>query len=234
MKKIVQIGALAAALATALALAGVGRPDLASGSSGESRAVTVTGTATVQTVPDRAVFTFGVGTTAATARAAVAENAAKAQRVVAALRGKGVAPGDLRTQDVSVSPHWNDDGRQDGYAAHASVEARVRAVGRAGPVLDAAVAAGATETSGPVFERSGRQDVYRSALRRAFGDARAKAKALATEAGTSLGHVLRMEEGALSEPPRPYLERAALAAETPVEPGTQEVDARLTVTFSLA
>jgi uncharacterized protein len=234
MKRIVQLGALAAALATALALAGVGRPELASGSSGESRAVTVTGTADVQTVPDRAVFTFGVSTTAATARAAVAENAAKAQRVVAALRVKGIAEGDLRTQDVSVSPHWNDEGHRDGYAAHASVEAKVRAIGRAGPVLDSAVAAGATETSGPTFERSDRQDVYRRALRRAFGDARAKAQALAAEADASLGRVLRMEEGAPPEPPRPYFERAALAAETPVEPGTQEVEARVTVTFSLA
>jgi uncharacterized protein YggE len=142
--------------------------------------------------------------------------------VIAALLGAGIAKADLQTQDVTVGPSWNDEGRPDGFAAHSSVVAKVRNVARAGAVVDAAVAAGANESSGPSFDRSDRSDLYRNALRRAFADARAKAQTLASEAGASVGPVLRIEESSVPEAPVPYEARAALGSgSTPVEPGTQ-------------
>ena len=141
----------------------------------------------------------------------------------------------MQTQDVSVSPHWSDAGRVDGFTAHSSVQVKVRNVTRAGSIVDVAVGAGATETSGPSFDRSDRDELYWSALRRAFVDARAKAETLAGEADASLGRVLRIEEAAGGYQPFPYAARAELdSAKTPVEPGTQEVQASVTVTFALA
>lgn len=232
--KIFQIGVAAAVLAVAVAFAGVGRPGSAHGSeAAPTRGVTVTGTAEVQAVPNRVGFVFGVSTDAATAQAASSANAEKAQRVIAALRAAGVAKADLQTQDVSVSPHWSEAGRPDGFTAHSSVQVKVRDVARAGSIVDAAVAAGANETSGPTFDRSDRDELYRRALRQAFADARSKAQTLAGEADASLGRVLRIEESAAPRPV-PYFEAAALSAKTPVEPGTQDVQATITVTFSLA
>jgi uncharacterized protein len=233
--KIVQIGVVAALLAVAVAFAGVGRPGSAQGSAPASaRGVTVTGTGWVSSVPNQASFSFGVSTSAATAHQAAAANAQKAQEVIAALLAAGVAKADLQTQDVSVQPSWSDQGKPDGFTAHSSVAVKVRNVSRAGPVVDAAVAAGANETSGPSLERSDRDELYRSALRRAFADARAKAQTLAGEADASLGRVLSIEESAADQPV-PYYARAALeSAKTPVEPGTQEVQATVTVRFSLA
>ncbi|MDQ2910770.1 MAG: SIMPL domain-containing protein [Actinomycetota bacterium] len=233
--KIVQIGVVAALLAVALAFAGVGLPGSAHGSAVDTaRGVTVTGTASVASVPNRASFSFGVSTTAATARQAAATNAQKAQEVIAALLAAGVAKADLQTQDVSVQASWSNEGRPDGFTAHSSVLAKVLNVARAGSVVDAAVAAGANETSGPTFDRSDRAELYRSALRRAFADARAKAQTLAGEADASLGRVLSIEELSAPETPAPYEGRMALdSAKTPVEPGTQEVQATVTVTFAL-
>jgi uncharacterized protein YggE len=231
--KIVQIGLVAAALAAAAPFAGVGRPDSARGSSPDARSVNVTGSGSVDAVPNRAGLVVGVSSDAATARAALAANAEKAARVIEALRSAGVAKRDLQTADVSVSPHWNDRGEQDGFSAHSSVQVKVRAVARAGSILDAAVAAGATETSGPSFDRGDRAELYRGALKAAFADARAKAATLAGEAGASLGRVIRIEETPAPSPPVPVyaaLERTA----TPVEPGTQQVHATIRVTFSLA
>jgi uncharacterized protein len=231
--KIVQIGLIAAAVAAAVAFAGVGRPDSARGSSPDARSVTVTGSGNVDAVPNRAALVVGVSSDAATARAALAANAEKAARVIGALRSVGVAKQDLQTADVSVSPSWDDRGRQDGFTAHSSVQVKVRAVARAGSILDAAVAAGATETSGPSFDRGDRAELYRGALKAAFADARAKAATLAGEAGASLGRVLRIEESPAPSPPLPVyatLERTA----TPVEPGTKQVQATISVTFSLA
>jgi uncharacterized protein YggE len=231
--KIVQISLVAAAVAAAVAFAGVGRPDSARGSAPDARSVTVTGSGSVDTVPDRAGLVVGVSSDAATARGALAANAEKAARVIEALRSAGVAKRDVQTADVTVSPHWNDRGEQDGFTAHSSVRVKVRAVARAGSILDAAVAAGATETSGPSFDRGDRAELYRGALKAAFADARAKAATLAGEAGGSLGRVLRIDESPAPSPPVPVyaaLERTA----TPVEPGTQQVQATIRVTFSLA
>src|SRR5215218_2792225 len=119
--KIVQIGAIAALLAAAVAFAGVGRPGSAHGAeAAPTRGVTVNGTADVRAVPNEASFTFGVNTDASTAKAASTANTARAQQVIAALREAGVAKGDVQTQDVSVSPHWSDSGRVDGFTAHSS------------------------------------------------------------------------------------------------------------------
>lgn len=233
--RLVQLAVLAAALAAAVAFSGVGRPDAAHGSAPSSRSVTVTGTASVQAVPNEAGFSAGVSTDAATARGALAANATKAARVLDALRAAGVDRGDLQTQDVSVSPRWDDRGRQNGFTAHTSVQVHVQDVEGAGRLIDTAVAAGANETSGPSFDRGDRDALYRGALKSAFAEARLKAATLAGEAGASLGPVLRIEESsAAPEPPFPYAMRAAADATTPVEPGKQKVQATLTVTFSLS
>ena len=236
--RIVQIGAVAALLFGTVALVGVGRPGSAHGSSAPAgRGVTVTGTATVHAVPNQADFSFGVSTTGASARQAAAANAERAQKVIAALREAGVAKDDLKTQDVSVSPNWSGEGsRVEGFTAHSSVQAWVRGIAHAGAAVDAAVAAGATDTSGPSFDRSDRDELYRSALRGAFAQARAKAETLAVEADARLGRVLRIEE-ATEQPVVPYYGPAATEAaqaKTPIEPGTEDVQASVTVTFALA
>ena len=233
--RLVQLTLVAGALAAAVAFAGVGRPDTARGSAPDTRSVTVTGTASVQAVPNRAGFSAGVSSNAATAQAALAANATKAARIVDALRSDGVDKADLQTQDVSVSPRWNEQGEQNGFTAHSSVQVHVQDVRAAGRLIDAAVAAGASETSGPSFDRGDRDALYRSALKEAFGNARLKADTLAGEAGASLGRVLRIEEAqAMSQPePMPLEMRAAADTTTPVEPGKQDVQATVTVTFNL-
>jgi uncharacterized protein YggE len=233
--RIVQIGAVAGALALAAGFAGVGRPESARGSSPGARSVSVTGAGSVQAVPNRAGLEVSVSSDAATAKAAVAANADKAARVIAALRAARVAKEDLRTDNVSVSPRWNDHGQQDGFTAQNSVQVKVQELGRTGPILDAAVGAGATETSGPSFERSNREELYRSALKAAFDDARAKAALLAGEAGASLGPVQRIEEAQAPEVVPAYgMALARTPTPTPVGPGTQNVQATVRVTFSLS
>ena len=230
-----KLAAVAALLLAAAALVGFGHLGSAHGSSPpQGDRLTVTGAGTVRSVPDRAQLTFGVESTGATPREATSANAARARAVIEALRRAGIAKVDLQTQDVSVGRNWDDDGHQAGFMAHTSVLVTVRGVARAGAIVDAAVAAGATETSGPSFDRSDRDALYRQALAKAFEAARAKAEALAAESGSGLGRAVRIEE-AQDEPVFPMYARALEAkdAGTPVEPGTQEVKASVTVTFAL-
>jgi uncharacterized protein YggE len=232
--KIASIAALAAFLAVAAALAGVGRPTAAhSAPSADARTITVSGSGTAKAVPDTAVFSFGVESDGSTAKAASAENAAVMRRVIEALVAAGISRADLQTQDVSLYPRRSDPGALEGFTASGSVSATVHDVARAGKAVDAAVAEGANQVSGPQFKRSSRSELYRQALRDAFSDAKAKAQALAEEAGAQLGQVRRIQESG-SESGAVYPMAMRAAETTPVVPGVQEVDANLTVMFALA
>ena len=222
-------------LTAVVAVLVVDRPATAHGSSSPTgRVITVTGTGTASAVPDVASFSFGVQTDGATAREAQAANADRMSAVIAALGGLGIAKADLQTTDVSVSPKWSNEGAVTGYTAHSSLQAKVHRVARAGRIVDAAVGAGATESSGPTFSRSGTA-LYESALQNAVVQARAKAEALAAEADVQLGAATRIEEQAPQPRPEIGVYDAALArTPTPIEPGTQNTEATVTVTFALA
>lgn len=93
-------------LAVAVVAAAAGAPVSAAG----NRTITVQGTGIVTTVPDEAQFSFGVSTTAPTAKAALAANAARMNRLIAALEKAGIARADIQTAEISLSPNTNENG----------------------------------------------------------------------------------------------------------------------------
>lgn len=233
MKRTVRIGAIVLVLLAVAALLGVGRPERAStADTPGSGGITVTGTGSVTTVPDRAAFSFGVHTQAATASGALATNGVAMRKVIAALKTAGVAEADIQTQQVSLQPRTSQDGATIvGYAADNSVSAQVKQIDAAGAVIDAAVGAGANTVSGPSLVRSDSTALYRQALKSAVADAKAKAEALAAAGGVTLGRVTAIVEGGSGPPPLPF---AADKAATPIEPGTQTISATVTVTYALS
>jgi uncharacterized protein len=232
--KITRIALLAALLLGAAALVGVGRPDGAHGNASPSgRTITVTATGTIERVPDRAQLGFAVLTRADTAGQALASNSADTRRMVDALERAGIGAKSIQTQDVSLDPHFTEDGsRIDGYTARNSVTVS-SPIGRAGAIVDAAGAAGANEISGPSLSVSDRDRLYQDALKDAVRQARAKATAIAQAAGVQVGAVTNVvENGGV---PQPYAYQAVRMAEsTPIEPGTQKIEANVTVTFAIA
>ncbi len=220
---------VAAALAAASLLAGAGAPLFAHAEEAQPGTITVSGTASVTTVPDTATISFGVVTQASTASAALSSNSAAAERVIAALKSAGIDAKDLRTEIVSLAPRTSEAGDQIlGYTATNTISAKIRDLGRAGAVIDAAVAAGANTVQGPSLEPGDAQGLYRQALERAVADARAKAQALASAGGLTLGPISSMAEGQAAIP---YASRDAATAAAPIEPGTQDITASVTVVF---
>ena|SRR5437867_2442826 len=140
--KIASIAALAALVAATIVLVAVGRPAAAHGSAvPSSRTITVSGSGTARVGPDEAVFSFGVESDGSTAREALAANAERMRRIIAALRRTGISRADLRTQDVSVYLRRSEAGALEGFTASGSVAATVRRLTRAGAAVDAAVGA---------------------------------------------------------------------------------------------
>lgn len=221
---------LAAALVAAAAFAGVGRPDAARGDTGTSaNAVTTVGHGSVTVVPDQSTIAAGVHTEAATATAALAANATKMNAVIAAVKAHGGK--NVQTQQVSLSPQTDDKGNVKGYAADNSVSV-ASAISATGGLIDAAVAAGANTISGPSLSASDEQAAYRKALGAAVDDAKAKANALASAGGFGVGPVVSVTEGSAAPPPF-VTATPAKSGGTPIEPGTEQVTADVTVSFAI-
>jgi hypothetical protein len=230
MRRLLTITLAAAALVAAAAFAGVGRPDVARGDVATPDTVTTTGHGVVTVVPDEAAITAGVHTQAASASDALSQNAKLMNAVVAALRGAGGT--DLQTQQVSLYPQTNNQNQVTAYVADNSVSAKSKIAG-AGALIDAAVAAGANNVSGPSLDVSDRDALYRDALGKAVEDARAKAEALAKAGGFGVGQVSSVTEQTASAPVPVFQAAVAKSDATPIEPGTQDVTADVSITFRI-
>ena len=220
--------------AASLLAAVVAWPDSAiSAADTAEQGFTVTAVGSAKAVPDRAELLFGVTTHGATADAASAANAERARKLVDSLKGAGIREEDIRTQSVSVSQRLSPAGQPlAGYTAENSVSVKL-ASRRAGAIVDLAVENGATTVSGPSFDVSDRDALYREALQDAVREARKKAEAIGAAGGVPIGDVTRVVEGAGAGTPV-YLEASRdQTASTPVEPGQEEIRATLTVTFAV-
>lgn len=233
--RIARIAVLAAAGLAVAAFAGVLQPGSAVGQAAEPDpgGLTVIGSGGADVTPDRASFGFGTVTQARTAAAALEASSAAVARVVAALRREGIAQADIQTADVSLSPRWSENGESIvGYTASNTVTAIIRRLGQAGAVIDAAVAAGANQMSGPSLLASDQASAYRDALRAAVANARAKAQTLATASGVTAGRITAVVESGTGPSPMPAQD-AERAAAVPIEPGTQRIEASVSVTFAI-
>jgi uncharacterized protein YggE len=225
---------VAVPLVLAAVLAAATLPGAAASADAEPGGITVQGTASVAAAPDRAELSFGVESQAPTAKGALAANAAEMKRVLAALKAAGAS--DVKTQYVSLSPRLNERSEVQGYVATNSVSATIKELGKAGTVIDAAVNAGANQVYGPSLSRGDQGDLYRQALKAAVANARASAQALAEAANVSLGRVSAIVEGGGAPSPMPLAAAAKAedAGSTPIEGGTQQVTATVSVTFSVS
>jgi len=218
---------LAIAIGGALATAAV--------ASAAQRTITVSGTGIVTSVPDQAQFSFGVATTASTARSAISANDAQMNAVIAALEKAGLRARDLQTAEISLTPNTNQGGtRIVSYSASNQVTATTASIARAGSIIDAAVGAGANLASGPTLTQSDQLQLERRALKAAVGDARARAEAVAQAAGVSLGAVQTVTEASSSTPVGGFAAAAAVPKATPVEAGTLQTEEDVTVTFAIS
>ena len=100
-------------------------------------------------------------------------------------------------------------------------------------MIDAAVDAGANQVNGPTRSVADQGKLYQQALTAAMANARLSAETLAAAAGRSLGKVTSVVEGGGSTPVPMYAKAVASDVSTPIEAGTQQTTASVTVTFAL-
>jgi len=238
MKLFLRLVGLAVVVALVVAFSGVGRPDGASSSGTDTslRTITVDGSGIVNSVPDRAQFSFGVTATAKTASAALAADAAQMTRVIDALKTHGIADADTQTAQVSLSPNYNTAGTiVTGYTATNTVTALIRHLDQAGPIIDAAVNAGANQVNGPTLTPTDQHTLYLQALTAAVADAHTRAQTLAAASNATLGPVQTVTETTTTPIPFANASGGAKtpAPTTPIQPGTIQTEADITITYTI-
>ncbi|MCB2193593.1 MAG: SIMPL domain-containing protein [Deltaproteobacteria bacterium] len=204
-----------------------------------SPSITVDGEATLRLAPDEGVITVGVSTDALTAAQASQANATAMQKVVSALKDKLGKKGRLETAGYYLRPltTWDKENKKNtitGYRAQHQVRVTSRDPQALAGLLDAAVAAGANNISGPAWRLSDSQGAQRRALAAAFAEAQARAEVLAKAAGMHLGQVLKIRVSGVPET-APMLNRgmAKAMAATPLQPNEVQVRAEVDCQFAL-
>ena len=189
-------------------------------------------------VPDLAEIGAGVVTQAAGAADAMTANARAMAATLAALSRAGVAGRDVQTAAVSLSPQYRYGENMPpvitGYQASNLVTVRFRDIARAGTILDALVAAGANQISGPNLTVDRLDAALDEARTRAIATARARAELYARAAGLQVARIVAISEGGGEAPgrPMPMLARAKDAA-TAIVPGEQRLAVTVNVSFEL-
>lgn len=200
--------------------------------------ITVTGTATVNAVPDLATVTIGVTSLGDTAAAAVAANNEAVSSVIGRLIAAKVADRDMQTSSLSVNPNWvskADGSGQEvkGFVASNMLTVRIRALETTGTVLDAAITDGANTLNGLTFGLQDQRPVEDEARKAAVADALARARLLAEAAGEKLGPIVSITEGGGFEAPMPMMTKMDRESAVPVAAGEVGISASVTVVWQL-
>jgi len=234
-----QIFLAALLLGAVPASAGAQAPVSVQAISGTRLEISATGEAT--RVPDVAIITAGVVTRAASARAALAQNAARMDRVRAALKSAGIADRDIQTSNISLNPEYRyvqDKAPQlIGYSASNQLSVRFRDIAKSGDILDALVAEGANSISGPNLTIDKPEEALDEARTKAVGVGRARAELYARALGMRVVRLVSVSEsggGYPVPPPMPVMmEARAQAASTKIDPGEQKLSVSLGMVFEL-
>ncbi|HEV2908685.1 MAG TPA: SIMPL domain-containing protein [Candidatus Eremiobacteraceae bacterium] len=200
--------------------------------------ISVQGDGEVDYTPDEARVTLGVNGEDASAAAATADIAGRANAVIAALKSLGIPAGSITTSGFNLYYRQATETVKAAFVASESVSVKAP-VDKTGAAIDAGIRAGANQTYGLSYETTQRDALYKQAVQRAVKQARDLADAVASAAGVRLGAVISISVGGASPPPFAPVARMttmamAAPAPPPISPGTGTMTATVSVTYSIA
>lgn len=210
--------------------------------------ITVEGKGTAASIPDLAVITFSVTESAVTVAEAQAAATAKTDAALAAVEGLSIEEKDVKTIAYNVYPKYenvvcytgycgNNNPKIIGYEVSQTVEVKVRDTAKAGDVLQGLGTLGVQNISGPNFTVDEDEDIRGAAREEAIENAKAKAKALASQLGVRLGKVISFYENQGAYPMYGYggeMDARSEAMSAPSLPvGEQETEVSVSITYEI-
>jgi len=203
--------------------------------------LTVTGEAT--RVPDLAIVNAGVVTRSPNAATAIQENADKMAQVISAVKRAGIADRDIQTSSINLNAEYrypdNQPPQLTGYTAANQLTVKFHDIRSSGKILDALVAQGVNQISGPNLTIEHPEQALDEARAKAIAEGRARADLYARSLGMQVARVVSISESggfaappAPPPPPMPMMARAE-AAYTKIVPGEQQMQVNLSMVFEL-
>ncbi len=201
----------------------------------------ISATGTVSRVPDLAIISAGVVTKSTTATGAIADNATRMERVRAALKRAGIADKDIQTSSINLNPDYRYENNQapvlTGYQASNNVSVKFRDIRNSGKILDALVAEGANQINGPSLTVDKPEAAYDEARVKALAAGRARAELYARALGMRVVKLVSVSEGGGTNPrppmPMVMMAKAERSADTSIDPGSQDLEVTLSMSFDL-
>lgn len=213
----------------------------AQNSNDDPPSIRVIADATVLARPDQVEIDVGVTTQAERSREAATRNTQLVRSVLDALRDALGSDANLQTISYNLGPdyrHPEGGGRPTitGYTATNIVRLTLNDLDRVGDAIEAANRAGANQIHRVQFGLRDEHAMETQALREAVLKARAEAEALANVLGVRIVRVLSVTES--EQVVRPFdvmrLGVEASAQATPIQPGSIEISATVTVSVEIA
>lgn len=238
-KSVLALALLASAIAVA---APVAAQDVVAVRPATGTRLDISATGTVSRVPDLAIISAGVVTKSTTATGAIADNATRMERVRAALKRAGIADKDIQTSSITLNPDYRYENNQapvlTGYQASNNVSVKFRDIRNTGKILDALVAEGANQINGPSLTIDKPETAYDEARVKAIAAGRARAELYARSLGMRVVRLLSVSEGGgnYPRPPMPMVmmsDKAQRSADTSIDPGSQDLEITLSMSFEL-
>ena len=227
---------VAMAIVVASSAASAARAQAATSSaSAREPEITASGRGEVKLPPSYAILTVNVATRAIVAVEAASQNARRVPDVMNGLRSAGLADKDIATSGYRLEQNYeyprNAEPKPAGFTATTTIRAEVRPLENLGKAIDAAISGGATGVSGIQFLASNTEEARRSAMAEAVRQARTEAEVIARAAGGTLGRLIALNSGGVSQPNPRDMNYAVLTSDmSPPPPPTNIVPGELTIT----
>ena len=206
--------------------------------------ITVAGLGTVNGVPDVLRMSLRIVVIRPDVTLALRDANIVTNRIRTSLRNNGVAAEDLQTTQLEVNPSYQGKpSKLVGYQVVQGLAAQLRKLETAGQTVTDAITTGGKylRFDGVYFILSDDSPMKVQARERAFSQAKAKAEQYAQLSGRALGSVESISEDAQpsyydggSGQGFPAAASSPSAGPVAFDPGTQRVDVRVTVRWSLS
>lgn len=206
------------------------------------RTINVSGQGTVNVSPDIAYITLGAVTEDKDAKVAQKNNAAAMDKAVAQIKAAGIKSEDIKTVNYSIYPKY-DYNKQSGesnivgYGVNNTVQVTVRDITKTGAIIDLASESGINTSNSISFGLSDTDKYYNEALKKAVEAAKEKAEVMAGTFGITLKMPVTINENGGYTPVYNYAsydmkaEAVGSAAPTPVQSGTMEIKANVSLVY---
>ena len=221
---------------------GIGAVKNYSGSLVPGNTITVAAEGKVVAIPDIAAFSFAVVSVGQNSIALQSENIKKMNGAIEFVKSQAVDEKDIKTTQFNLFPRYEYDEKRrqsfiTGYELRQSVQVKIRDLSKISPILGGLPNAGINEIGQLQFDMDNPEFYLNQAREQAFGKARAKAEAMASQNNVKIKKVVGFAESPNFISPiyaRAEAMGGPLAAPQPtIEAGSQEVSVNVNVTYEI-